>query len=107
MEVSTEKSKIMVVGKGQNTENLEVKVVTDSVQLEQVRNFTYLGARIEDNGKSEREIRTELEKRLVHLRSRITSGGHRAQNEQQAVPGESNCCGNATVCVRELDDNKE
>ena len=36
MEVSTEKSKVMVVGKGQDTENLEVKVMVDGAQLEQV-----------------------------------------------------------------------
>ena len=60
MEVSTEKSKVMVVGKGQDTENLEVKAMIDSVQLEQVRNFTYLGARIDDSGKAEREVRTRI-----------------------------------------------
>ena len=36
MEVSTEKSKVMVVGKGQDAENLEVKVMIDGAKLEQV-----------------------------------------------------------------------
>ena len=43
-------------------ENLKVKVMIDGLQLEQVRNFNYLGARIEDNGKSDREVWTKIGK---------------------------------------------
>ena len=60
MEISTEKSKVMVAGKQENTENQVVTVLVNGVQLEQVKNFTYLGARIEDNGKSDMEVRMRI-----------------------------------------------
>ena len=60
MEISTEKSKVMVAGKQENTENQVVTVLVNGVQLEQVKNFTYLGARIKDNGKSEMEVRMRI-----------------------------------------------
>eukprot|EP00794_Sanderia_malayensis_P013582 gene13580-biopygen10844 len=57
MEISTEKSKVMVTGKNEMTENQVVNVTVDGVQLGQVKSFTYLGARIDENGKSEMEVR--------------------------------------------------
>ena len=60
MEISTEKSKVMIAGKREYTENQVVKVMVDGVELEQVRSFTYLGSRIEDNGKSKMEMRVRI-----------------------------------------------
>ena len=46
MKISTEKSKVMVVGKGDNVDGVVVKVTVDRVVLEQVKSFTYLGSMI-------------------------------------------------------------
>lgn len=60
MEISTEKSKVMVTGKNEMTENQVVNVTVDGVQLGQVKSFTYLGARIDENGKSEIVVRVRI-----------------------------------------------
>ena len=60
MEISTEKSKVMVVGKGDNVDGVVVKVTVDGVVLEQVKSFTYLGSTIVQNGTSEKEIRIRI-----------------------------------------------
>ena len=54
MEISAEKSKIMVVGKKNNTEGQEVKVTIGNESLEKVAKFTYLGSTLVSDGKSER-----------------------------------------------------
>ena len=48
-------------------ENKVMKVLVDGVELEQVRSFTYLGSRIEDNGKSEMETRIRIGRALSAL----------------------------------------
>ena len=60
MEISTEISKVMVVGKGDNVDGVVVKVTVDGVVLEQVKSFTYLGSTIVQNGTSEKEIRIRI-----------------------------------------------
>ena len=56
----TEKSKVMIAGKREDIENKKVKVMVDGIELEQVKSFTYLGSRIDDNGKSEMEVRMRI-----------------------------------------------
>lgn len=60
MEISTEKSKLMVVGKEENIDGQVVDVLVDGIKLEQVKNFTYLGSTLVANGKSEKEIRIRI-----------------------------------------------
>lgn len=61
MEISTEKSKVMVVGKRENIDNHQhIKVSVDSKELEQVQSFTYLGSTIDESGDSEKEIRIRI-----------------------------------------------
>jgi hypothetical protein len=75
MEISTEKSKVMMAGKPKDTENQVVNVMVDGVRLEQVRSFTYLGSRIEDNGNCQTwRFEFGLEELQVRWQSWKTSG---------------------------------
>ena len=57
MEVSSEKSKVMVVGKQEEIKDVQIKITMKGKELEQVTSFTYLGANINNNSKSEKETR--------------------------------------------------
>ena len=98
MEISTEKSKVMVAGKQEKTENQVVNVV-NGVQLELVKNFTYLGARTEDNGKSEMEVRMRIGRATSALArmDNIWRAGHK--NGQQTFVDESDSTRDALVCL--------
>ena len=56
MEISAEKSKVMVVGKKENIDSQVVNVTVGGKRLEQVKNFIYLGSTLVENGKLEKEI---------------------------------------------------
>jgi len=69
MEISTEKSKVMVVGKPENTYGQVADVMVDGIKLEQVKSFTYLGSTLTDNGRSEKEIRIRIGRATSSLAS--------------------------------------
>ena len=56
MEISAEKSKVMVVGKMENINGQVVNVTVGGKRFEQVKNFIYLGSTLVEDGKSEKEI---------------------------------------------------
>ena len=59
MEISVEKSKVMIVGK-EDTEGEKLEICVDGKKLEQFDKFTYLGATITSDGKSEKETRMRI-----------------------------------------------
>ena len=60
MEISAEKSKVMVAGNKESIDGKIVNVEVDGKKLEQVTNFTYLGSKLVNDGKSEKEIRIRI-----------------------------------------------
>lgn len=82
MEINKEKSKVMVVGKKEDTKNQLVDVMVDGIRLDQVKVFTYLGSRIEENGKSEKEIRIRI--------GRVTSALAKLDNICRAMNSQMN-----------------
>ena len=60
MEISAEKSKVMVVGKKENVDGQVVNVMVGGKRLEQVKNFIYLGSTLVEDEKSEKEIRIRI-----------------------------------------------
>ena len=57
-----EKSKVMVVGKQEEIKDVQIRITVKGKELEQVISFSYLGANIDNNSKSEREMRIRLAK---------------------------------------------
>ena len=66
MEISAEKSKVMVVGKKENIDGQVVNVTVGGKRSEQVKNFIYLGSTLVEDGKSEKEFELGLEELQVH-----------------------------------------
>ena len=66
MEISAEKSKVMVVGKKENIDGQAVNVTVGGKRLEQVKNFIYLGSTLVEDGKSEKEIRIRIGRATRH-----------------------------------------
>ncbi|KAG1712187.1 Conserved oligomeric Golgi complex subunit 6 [Nymphon striatum] len=60
MEISTEKSKVMIVGRQVDSENKQIAVIVNGQKLDQVNSFTYLGSKVDESGKSEKEIRMRI-----------------------------------------------
>ena len=85
MDISLEKSKVMVAGCKEQIKEAQIRITVEGKDLEQVSNFTYLGANIGDNGRSEKEIRIRIAKatsgrarlektwkaRNIHIRNKL------------------------------------
>ena len=60
--MSLEKSKVMVVGCKEQIKEAQIRITVEGKDLEQVSSFTYLGANIGNDGRSEKEIRIRITK---------------------------------------------
>ena len=60
MEISIEKSKVMIAGKKDDIVGKQLNITVDGKGLEQVERFTYLGAIITNDGKSEKEVKARI-----------------------------------------------
>ena len=58
MEISPEKSKVMITG--ECNQKIQATITVNGKELEQVKQFKYLGALITEDSKSNREIKTRI-----------------------------------------------
>ena len=60
MEISEEKSKVMVMPRNKEDTDAKLKIKIEDIKLQQVREFKYLGAHLREDTTSNREVKTRL-----------------------------------------------
>ena len=95
-EINTEKSKVMIVGGGDEDAHPRIKVQIGGEGLEQVSTFTYLGATIEENGKSKKgEDKNRKSSKCTSKTGTNLEGiicNYEKQNQIDESCGRSKCC---------------
>ena len=91
MEISSEKSKVIVTGNQEEIRDVQVKVTVEGKEEEQVTRFTYLGKDM--NAALEKEVETRIAKAksmLAKLESKWKN--EESMHVKQTRTAESHCC---------------
>ena len=95
MEISTEKSKIMIVGRKQDIKNKTIEMMIGRKKSDQVNSFTNLGSSVEESAMSEKEIRIRLAKANNEIRKHLSS-----KDAAKQISTDEFChCGHTFECM--------